>query len=112
MALRKAGVLPDVIELKKGQKFEGYFIKSKSIRSDKLAGGESTIHEFMLKNGKRVSIWGHGMLDKALEEVAIHPKCKTVITYKGTIPHTFQGEKGKMHDFDVQYDPDETIPTL
>ncbi len=113
MALKKAGELPEIVTLdKKGAKLDAYFIKTKSIRSDKFQNGESTIHEFMLKNGKRVSIWGHGMLDKALEEVAQNPKCRTVITYKGKIDHTYAGEKVKMHDFDVQYDADDLMPTL
>lgn len=89
--------------------FEGYYLKSKVVESDKLENGRAIVHEFMTKEGELVGVWGAGQLDYRLKYIGEEaPKALVRITYLGK--GTFKSKKGKklpVHNFDVRYNPDD-----
>ena len=111
MAFKKAnGDMVTPLSLVNAKKpFEGYYMASRVVESEKLEGGRAIIHEFMTEEGEIVAIWGMGQLTHNLKEVFEKaPGARTRITYlnKGTF------KKGKktlpVHNFTVEYDPEDT----
>ena len=87
--------------------FEGHYLRSKTIESDKFETGKGTLHEFMTTDGELVGAWGSGQLDFKLKNLLDEDKAGVLvrIEYKGK--SKFKNKKGKVlqaHAFDVLYD--------
>lgn len=112
MSFREAGGgdLPRTVNLVEEKEFEGYYLKSKLVESDKLENGKATIHLFQLPDGETVGIWGAGQLDFKLKDIFENAQgALTRIEYLGK----GKMKKGKkvlpVHNFKVQYDPEQRV---
>jgi hypothetical protein len=79
---------------------EGYYLGKNTIDSN---FGESNIHKFVGKDGKKISIWGFTYFDNAMENVTEKALCR--ITYKGK-SNTKSNFGNYPHQVDVEVDED------